>query len=67
MHRYLDERAEEIEVLNEVVSLATFVPDGQEAKLGLIQETKRRLDAKYGLLSEDQRVDAYAVYQNAWI
>jgi predicted RND superfamily exporter protein len=58
VHRYLDELAEEIEVLNEVVSLATFVPDGQAAKLELIRETKRRLDAKYGLLNEGQRADA---------
>jgi uncharacterized protein len=58
VHRYLDENREKFEFLTDIVSLATFVPDGQEEKLPLIAETKRRLDAKYGLLEGKERQDA---------
>jgi predicted RND superfamily exporter protein len=58
VHRYLEDNREKFEILTDVVSLATFVPDGQEEKLPLIAETKRRLDAKYGLLEGKEREDA---------
>ncbi len=58
VHRYLEENQEQFEILTDVVSLATFVPQGQEEKLALIAETKRRLDAKYGLLEGAEREDA---------
>ena len=58
VHRHLEENRERYEILTDVVSLATFVPDQQEEKLALIAETKRRLDAKYGLLEGKEREDA---------
>lgn len=44
--------------LQSVMSIFTFVPDDQPAKIAQIREIKRKLDLKYGLLDADDRAEA---------
>ena len=58
VHRHMEKLAHSTELLDEVVSIITFVPERQDEKLALIAEMKRKIDNKYGILEPGDQKDA---------
>ncbi len=58
LHRWLDAHRDRFPVLDDVVSVFTFVPDQQPEKLAVVAEIKRKLDNKYAALEGDAKADA---------
>ncbi|MGM0575907.1 MAG: efflux RND transporter permease subunit [Myxococcota bacterium] len=58
VHRKMDGYAADHRILEDVLSIWTFVPDRQEDKLELIREIRRKLKMKYALFEGQQKEDA---------
>ncbi|MEC9072898.1 MAG: MMPL family transporter, partial [Myxococcota bacterium] len=58
VHRHLEGELDNIELLDDVASIYSFVPGEQDAKLKLVKEIKRKIDMKYGLLEGQAKADA---------
>jgi predicted RND superfamily exporter protein len=58
VHRWLSDNRAAFPVLDDVVSVFSFVPDQQAEKLAIVAEIKRKLDNKYAALEGDAKADA---------
>lgn len=61
LHRYLDGHIDSYPALKEVSSVWSFVPKQQVEKLAIIKEIKRKIDNKYGALTDKAKTDADAL------
>jgi hypothetical protein len=57
-HRYLDEHRADFPIIKDISSIYSFVPDGQDEKLPIIKEIKRKIENKYGVLKGQDKSDA---------
>ena len=58
LHRHLAQFKDKSSLLEDVVSLYSFVPEEQQEKAAVISEIKRKVKNKYGLLEGQDRQDA---------
>lgn len=58
VHAQMTARIESEPMLHDVVSIFTFIPEGQPEKLRLIKKTKKKLDRKYNLLEGEDKTEA---------
>lgn len=57
-HRYIADNLERWPIVDEVSSIFSFVPGGQDEKISIIKEIKRKIDNKYGALEGQTKADA---------
>ncbi|MFN3198343.1 MAG: efflux RND transporter permease subunit [Bradymonadia bacterium] len=58
VHTQFTDRIESEPLLDDVVSIYTFIPEGQKEKLRLINKTRKKLKRKYGILEGEDKVEA---------